>query len=190
VVPPVGDVCPCLYSLPCPLKQLCTALQGSASYAAQPPAGTGRWKDRPPVNPRYEWDVFISHAGKDADKPFATHLCRLLGQDGIGLRVFLDEDAIHVGGDGAREMDAAMKASQAALLLLSWEFFDREATLYELDFLIRRQRMRRIKLVPVFLRMTFEECAAELENHAAKEGTVPTLIVRPESQLYVWVLKH
>ena len=48
--------------------------------------------------PSHAWDVFISHAGNSADKPFARALARLLERTGWGLRVFLDDDSLVPGG--------------------------------------------------------------------------------------------
>jgi hypothetical protein len=125
------------------------------------------WKDAPALlgRPADSWDVFISHAGKDADKPFATKLRQLLGKDGIGLRVFLDEADLIVGEHFSPALDRAMKSSKAAVLLLSKDFFEREdSCLYELRFLIEREQRRYIKLVPVFLRLTPTECFEELKK--------------------------
>jgi hypothetical protein len=111
----------------------------------------------------YTWDVFISHAGRDADKRFALQLWDLLDKPGIGLRTFLDERSLRIGEDAGPQMTEAMKSSRVGLLLLSREFFQRDSTKEELGFLLKRAVLQRIKLLPVFLRMTTEECAAELE---------------------------
>jgi hypothetical protein len=111
----------------------------------------------------YTWDVFISHAGRDADKRFALQLWDLLDKPGIGLRTFLDERSLRIGEDAGPQMTEAMKSSRVGLLLLSREFFQRDSTKEELGFLLKRAALQRIKLLPVFLRMTTEECAAELE---------------------------
>jgi hypothetical protein len=111
----------------------------------------------------YQWDVFISHAGRDADKPFALQLWDLLDKPGIGLRVFLDERSLCLAEDAGLQMAAAMNSSRVGVLLLSREFFQRTCTKDELAALLKRNGLRRIKLLPVFLRMTTEECAAELE---------------------------
>ena len=46
----------------------------------------------------HAWDVFISHAGNSADKPFARAVTRLLARTGWDLRVFLDDDSLVPGG--------------------------------------------------------------------------------------------
>jgi hypothetical protein len=111
----------------------------------------------------YRWDVFISHAGRNADKPFALKLWDLLDEPGVGLRVFLDERSLHLGGDAGAQMIDAMKSSRVGLLLLSQEFFDREYTRDELVVLFERQALQRIVLLPVFLRMTTDQCEEALK---------------------------
>jgi hypothetical protein len=115
------------------------------------------------VSSAYTWDVFISHAGRDADKPFALQLWNLLDKPGIGLRVFLDERSLRHGGDAGAQMTEAMKSSRVGLLLLSQEFFDREFTRDELEVLFKRQALQRIVLLPVFMRMTTDQCEEALK---------------------------
>jgi hypothetical protein len=115
------------------------------------------------VSSAYLWDVFISHAGVHADKPFAMQLWRLLDKPGIELRVFLDEKSLRPAEDAWPQMVDAMNSSRVGLLLLSREFFQRTATREELAILLERKGLQRIKLLPVFLRMTTQECAMELE---------------------------
>jgi hypothetical protein len=112
----------------------------------------------------YQWDVFISHAGRDADKPFASQLWTLLDKPGIGLRVFLDECSLCVAADPRLQMATAMNSSRVGLLLLSREFFQRTCPKEELAALLDRKDRGRIRLLPVFLRMTTEQCTTELET--------------------------
>jgi hypothetical protein len=107
--------------------------------------------------------VFISHAGRAADKPLALKLWDLLAAPGVGLRVFLDERSLRLGQDAGPQLAAAMQSSRVGLLLLSPEFFERTATLGELEVLFARKSYRHIDLLPVFLRVTVEECDALLE---------------------------
>jgi hypothetical protein len=145
-------------------SSICTAILQAAPDRAAP---LGRWRDAPGLLGRgaNRWDAFISHAGKDADKPFATKLRQLLDKDGIGLRVFVDEKDLVVGEHTRPALERAMKSSTVAILLLSKDFFERVDTcLYELEFLIKREQRRCIKLVPVFLRLTPPECSEELKK--------------------------
>ena len=102
----------------------------------------------------WAWDVFISHAGED--KPFAACLHRRLVR--IGLRSFLDEDSLRVGGDAPAAMEAAAHSSQIALVLLSEEFFMKPWPQQELRWFLERHRASRSTVVPVFLGITVERC--------------------------------
>ena len=112
----------------------------------------------------YTWDVFISHAGNAADKPFARALKALLERTGWGLRVFLDDESLQPGGDPQHTMHAAMESTAVAVLLFSAEFFERTATGAELQVLTARHALHRVQLLPVFLRMRVEDCKRSLAD--------------------------
>ena len=106
----------------------------------------------------WKWDVFISHAGED--KSFGLCLHRLLEQ--TGLRSFLDDKSLPVGGDASAAMEAAAKSSQLAVVLLSEEFFKKSWPQQELHWFLESHQATRITVVPVFLRITVERCEAQL----------------------------
>lgn len=110
----------------------------------------------------HSWDVFISHAGNKADKPFARALKQLLERTRWGLRVFLDDESLQPSTAPGQAMQAAMESTHIALLLFSTEFFERGATIGELEVLLERHRRSRVQLFPVFLRLTVEECTEKL----------------------------
>ena len=112
----------------------------------------------------YVWHVFISHAGNDADKPFARSLKTLLMRTCWGLRVFLDDESLQPGSNPLEDMDIAMNSTAVGLLLFSKDFFERQATLRELRVLYSRHASHRVQLLPVFLRMRVEDCRHILED--------------------------
>ena len=116
------------------------------------------------LHPHMLWDVFVSHAGNSADKPFARALKQILERTGWNLRVFLDDDSLVPGADPGNSMQRAMETSRVAVILFSKEFFRRTATMRELRLLLERHRLRRAELLPVFLRVTVEECMGELTS--------------------------
>ena len=69
------------------------------------------------------WDVFISHAGDSADKPFARALKALLERTGWGLRVFLDDESLQPADDPHSAMQAAMKSTAVAVVLFGVKYF-------------------------------------------------------------------
>ena len=111
-----------------------------------------------PTPDTHDWDVFISHAGNSADKPFARALFRLLKRTGWGLRVFLDDESLVPAQEPHAAMRAAMESTAVAILLFSAEFFQRPATEKELQVLMDRRALNRVQLLPVFLRMQVDDC--------------------------------
>ena len=114
---------------------------------------------------RWLWDAFICHAGED--KAFA----RLLREHMLpfSLRCFVDEDSLRIGQHALQAMEAAVRSTQIAVVLLSEEFFQREAPQQELRWFLEGGRQRRNALVPVFLGITVERCQ-ELAKQAGVEA--------------------
>ena len=110
----------------------------------------------------WKWDVFVCHAGED--KPFARMLRNSL--QGTCLRCFVDEDDLHVGDNAPEAMDAAVRTTQIAVILLCKEFFQRRAPQQELRQFLEGRDGTRNGLVPVFLGLSVEEC----EKLAKKAG--------------------
>ena len=108
----------------------------------------------------YEYDVFISHAGKGADKPFARVLKKLLERTGWHApeRVFLDDESLLATCNPEECMERAIEQTHVAVLLFSAEFFERPATKHELKVLMGRYAQHCVQLLPVFLHLTVEEC--------------------------------
>ena len=112
-----------------------------------------------PYSPKFRkevwtWDVFVCHAGED--KPFARFLRNSLRD--LGLRCFVDEDDLRVGDNAPLAMDAAVRSTYIAVVLLCEEFFQKKSPQQELrQFLKGRGRFRN-EVVPVFLAVSVEEC--------------------------------
>ena len=104
----------------------------------------------------WTWDAFVCHAG--VDKPFATLLHKRLGLHGLGLRVFLDKPSLVIGDIGPKALEAAVKTTQVAVVLLSEEFFQKEWPQHELRWFLQHHLAGRGILVPVFLSVTWERC--------------------------------
>ena len=113
----------------------------------------------------WTWDAFICHAGED--KPFATLLHERLGK--LRLRSFLDEASLAIGDCASDALEAAVKATQVAVVLLCEEFFRKEWPQRELRWFLQRHLAGRGKLVPVFLGLTHERCM-ELASAAGLEA--------------------
>ena len=137
------------------------ALQHDEQQAIAQLPGVSDWQAAAAAHapPRtFDWDVFISHAGNSADKPFAKALKELLERTGWGLCIFLDDESLQPGDDPQHTMQAAMESTAVAVVLFSAEFFERAATGAELRLLTARHALHRVQLLPVFLRMRVEDC--------------------------------
>ena len=101
---------------------------------------------------RYTWDVFVCHAGPD--KVFARMLQEAMLPH--GLKCFVDEDSLPVTDDAQSAMDAAVRTTHIAVVLLCKEFFTRDAPQQELRTFLRNRA--RNKILPVVLGITWERC--------------------------------
>jgi hypothetical protein len=90
-----------------------------------------------------EYDVFISHCGKDCKKRFADLLRDDLER--AGVQCFFDEHSLEVGDVAAAEMLKAMEEATYGVVILSPGFWEREWCMQELETFVRRGR-----IVPVF----------------------------------------
>ncbi|KAK9824045.1 hypothetical protein WJX72_007309 [[Myrmecia] bisecta] len=104
--------------------------------------------------PEQQTWIFVCHAGPD--KPVAKDLRRALNQDGLNL--FVDQEDIPMGVGGDDVMERAIIISQAAIVLLSEDLFVRKAPMEEVRKLVQAHEQTRLRfLLPVFLRLTYEE---------------------------------
>ena len=141
---------------------------------------------------RWIWDVFVCHAGED--KPLA----RLLRKQmlALGLRCFVDEDSL-MSDDNPAAMEAAVRSTQIAVVLLSEQFFIREAPQRELRWFVGGHTVGRNTMVPVFLGITVERCRELAEpagltavcevsgvRHAGERKTLTGVPVRLEETLH------
>ena len=107
----------------------------------------------------WHWDVFLSHAGED--KAFAAILHKRLLK--VGLRSFFDKESLLAGSDVPQSLEAAVRSTQIAVVLLSEEFFQKDWPQQELRWFLDDFEATRCQLVPVFLTITHER-AKELTS--------------------------
>ena len=119
--------------------------------------GTHRATTRKFQLQQWSWDVFICHPGED--KPFAILLHRRLQQ--LGLRSYLDKESLSAGSAAPHLLEAAVKSTQIAVVLLSEEFFVREWPQRELRWYLDAHSERKHLLIPVYLGLTNKRCGPE-----------------------------
>jgi hypothetical protein len=109
-----------------------------------------RWRDG-----RWEYDVFISHAGED--KTFAHQLGGAFRS--IGLRAFVDEADLVAGDDADLRMLMAVKAAPIGLAILSQHFFRKKWPVKELKLIVGQAT-----LLPVLYKITHGEAKRGLSK--------------------------
>ena len=113
---------------------------------------------------RWAWDVFVCHAGED--KAFARLLRERMLR--LGVRCFVDEEDLGSGKQGP-QLEAAVRSTHIAVVLLCEEFFQRKSPQHELRWFLEEGRQGRNRVLPVFLGITVERCQ-ELARLAGLEA--------------------
>ena len=78
-----------------------------------------------------------------------------------GLKIFLDKRELHPGQNAPQKMDGAMERARIAVVILSPQFAGRPCTMKELLCFLRCFRSageRGVIIIPVFYRLTLEDC--------------------------------
>jgi hypothetical protein len=125
--------------------------------------------------PDVAFDVFISHASEDKEE-VARPLHDLL--DARGLRVWLDEVQLKVGGSLRRGIDSAVAKSRYAVVIMSPTFFTKSWTNYELDGLVGRQMNGEQIILPIWHNLSKSkllEVAPSLGNIVALNTAIDSL---------------
>lgn len=91
-----------------------------------------------------EYDVFLSHANKDKET-FVRELKNELYR--LGINVFYDGDSIQWGDNWETKINESLNKCEFAIVVLSKNFFGREWTEKELNFLLDRTNNLGQKLI-------------------------------------------
>lgn len=108
------------------------------------------------VNPskRKKYDVFISHATLD-NSSFVDDLYEELSK--LGIEIFYDKKTIEWGDDWEIEIINGLSKCEFAIVVLSENFFGREWTEKELNFLLERKNALGQKLIlPILYKVNIE----------------------------------
>ncbi|KAM0052535.1 putative TIR domain-containing protein [Helianthus debilis subsp. tardiflorus] len=111
-----------------------------ASSSSDPPSTT--------YNHHYKYDVFISFRGFDTRLSFTSHLHTALLK--ANLTTFLDDQEIPTGEFLKPELESAIKASRASVIVLSENYASSTWCLEELVLILEQKNNSNQIVIPVF----------------------------------------
>ncbi|KAL7591000.1 hypothetical protein Lser_V15G33204 [Lactuca serriola] len=101
-----------------------------------------------PATNNSRYDVFISFRGEDTRFSFTDHLYEALV--GAGIRTFRDDDSINSAADLKPEIERAITASRASIVVLSKNYANSTWCLDELVLIMERRKTFYHIVIPVF----------------------------------------
>ncbi|KAL4564090.1 hypothetical protein LXL04_028142 [Taraxacum kok-saghyz] len=119
-------------------------------------------------NSRY--DVFISFRGEDTRFSFTDHLYEALV--GAGIRTFTDDESINRGEDLKPEIERAITASRASIVVLSKNYANSTWCLDELLLIMERRKTFYHIVIPVFYHVDPSDVRQQQNNFELKVNTV------------------
>lgn len=100
------------------------------------------------------YDIFISHASEDKDdfvRPLAIELEKL------GVNVWFDEFTLKVGDSLRKSIDKGLTNSKFGAVVLSFNFFQKKWTEYELNSLVAKEMEGNKVILPIWHKVTKTE---------------------------------
>ncbi|KAJ9559061.1 hypothetical protein OSB04_013675 [Centaurea solstitialis] len=96
----------------------------------------------------HSYDVFLSFRGLDTRRNFTDHLYKMLIDS--NFTIFLDEEEIETGEDLKPELENAIKASRASIVVLSKNYASSTWCLDELVMILEQRRNSNHIVIPIF----------------------------------------
>jgi hypothetical protein len=124
-----------------------------------------RSRDAAPVRPNF--DVFLTYAADDS-KRFAQQLAQALRNE--GLRIWFDEDQIHVGDNAFMRIGEGLNSSRYGLVILSPHFFEHGWAEQELRALLQRESEEKTMILPVWHGVSQDEVQQYSPELAMKQA--------------------
>lgn len=117
------------------------------------------------------YDVFLSFRGLDTRKKFTDHLYEALNRE--GFRTFRDDDEIPTGKFIKPELRKAIMNSRMSVVVLSKNYANSTACLFELQLILQRVEASDHLVLPVFFEVDPQEIKKQAEklNFSEKEVT-------------------
>ncbi|XP_024984164.1 toll/interleukin-1 receptor-like protein [Cynara cardunculus var. scolymus] len=98
--------------------------------------------------PNYTYDVFLSFRGLDTRFSFTNHLYNTLVN--ANITTFLDDEEIETGLSLKPELESAIKASRASIIVLSQNYASSTWCLNELVLILEQHRNSNHIVIPIF----------------------------------------
>ncbi|XP_023746954.3 disease resistance protein RUN1 [Lactuca sativa] len=96
----------------------------------------------------HRYDVFLSFRGVDTRHSFTDHLHKALID--ANINTFLDDEEIETGEDLKPELESALKASQASIIVLSKNYASSTWCLDELVLILEQRMTSNHIVIPIF----------------------------------------
>ena len=117
-----------------------------------------------PSTPKFEYDVFVSHAN-DNKQSFVDSLNAGLRR--LGINVWYDSSILDWGDDWKTQITDGLEKSRFGIVVLSPQFIGREWTTKELTELLNRQNERHEKVVlPLLYNLTVDDMKVKFPDLA------------------------
>ncbi|KAJ9558737.1 hypothetical protein OSB04_013351 [Centaurea solstitialis] len=100
------------------------------------------------ISTTYDHDVFLSFRGADTRYGFTNHLHKALLDAAIDT--FLDDVEIQIGEDLKPELETAIKASRASIIVLSKDYASSAWCLDELVLILEQRKTSKHIVIPIF----------------------------------------
>ncbi|KAL7612222.1 hypothetical protein Lser_V15G06595 [Lactuca serriola] len=96
----------------------------------------------------HRYDIFLSFRGVDTRHSFTNHLYNALIH--AKITTFLDDEEIETGEDLKPELENAIKASRASIIVLSKNYATSTWCLEELVLILKQRRTSKLIVIPIF----------------------------------------
>nr|GEW87116.1 Toll/interleukin-1 receptor (TIR) domain-containing protein [Tanacetum cinerariifolium] len=118
---------------------------------------------------KYEhiYDVFLSFRGADTRNSFTNHLHKAL--EDANLKTFLDDKEIETGLYSKPELESAIRASRASVIVLSKNYASSTWCLNELVLILEQHREFSQIVIPIFYHVDPSD-KMEAETNAEKQN--------------------
>ncbi len=132
------------------------------------------------------YDVFIAHASEDKD--FVSPLALSLIQK--DLRIWYDDFVLELGDSLRREIDRGLAQSQYGVVILSYNFFNKDWPQKELDGLTSKEQLGKKVILPIWHEIDKEVVASYSPTLAGIVAAKSSLGVEAVADKIIKAISH